>query len=262
MVALAAIVGVTALAAAPAPDLPAKETAAERIKKALDQPVTLNHEGSSLDTILNDIRKQTKLPIVVDGFLIQNFGVSTDQVPASIKVEGVKARAALRTVLGRYQLDFAVVGDNLLISTESMLIQRQLKQRLPVDVSETPLAAALKQLGRDSGVNLLVDKRVAKEAQTPVSLQVDEAPLDAAIRLLVNQAGLKAVRLGNVIFVTSKANAAELQSDPPLAPAGVGEDFPVLPEIMPGGGIGPAGVLPNGAIPVPAPPPPAPAPRN
>lgn len=266
IVMLAAIVTVTALVAAPVPDThgaPAKESPAERIKKGLDQAINLDHDGSSLDTVLADIRKQTKINLVVDRMLIQQFGITAEQMPVSIKVQGAKARSVLRTVLQQYQLDYAVVGDSLMVSTESMLVYRQLKQRLPVDIHNLPLAAALKQLARDSGVHLLVDQRAAKDAQAPVSLQLDEVTVEAAVRLLVNQAGLKVVRVGNVLYVTSKGNAAELRADPELVPPGIGNDFPFLPEekLIPGGmGIAPPGVLPNGAVPVPAPAAPAPAP--
>lgn len=38
------------------------------------------------------------------------------------------------------------------------------------------LAAALKGLARETATNLIVDGRVAKEAQTPVTLQAEDVP--------------------------------------------------------------------------------------
>ena len=43
-------------------------------------------------------------------------------------------------------------------------------------------------------------------------------PLETAVRLLSEMAGLKPVRVGNALFVTKKEVAAELGADPDLNP--------------------------------------------
>ena len=85
-------------------------------------------------------------------------------------------------------------------------------------------------------------------------------PFDTVIRLLCEDANLKPVRMGNVLYVTSKENAKELRTEPELAPSpypggGVpGIDVPIAnpPAI---GGIGGAGGI---GIPIITPAPPAP----
>jgi hypothetical protein len=49
-----------------------------------------------------------------------------------------------------------------------------------------------------------------------VSIQMDDVPLETAVRLLAETAGLKPVKVGNVLMVTTKATAAAMRSDPDL----------------------------------------------
>ena len=63
-----------------------------------------------------------------------------------------------------------------------------------------------------------MDARAEKEAQGAVSLQLQDVPLETAVRLLAEMAGLKPVRVGNTLFVTRKELAAEMRNDPDFAP--------------------------------------------
>src|SRR5438105_4858356 len=80
------------------------------------------------------------------------------------------------------------------------------------------------KLAKETATNLVIDPRMAKEAQATVSVELDEVPLESAVRLLAEMAGLKPVRLGNVLFVTSKTAAVSLRADPDLVPR------PALPD--------------------------------
>ena len=58
-----------------------------------------------------------------------------------------------------------------------------------------------------------------------MSLQVEDIPLQTAVQLLSEMAGLKPVRVGDLVFVTTKKTAAEMRGDPdfvtpPPGPAG------------------------------------------
>jgi hypothetical protein len=73
---------------------------------------------------------------------------------------------------------------------------------------------------------------------------------------VTESAGLKAVRLGNVVLVTTKAHATELRAEPDLAPnprnpyAGIDQAVPA-PGIAVPGGVFPGGVLPPAVTPAP-----------
>jgi type II secretory pathway component GspD/PulD (secretin) len=221
---IAALVLALTLTVAPASAAPAdsetKDKAAgpaEKIRKALDQPITVDINEQPLTHALNQIREQTKINFVVDRMLIQQMGYDPEQMPVSAKLKDARARTCLRAVLGPYNLGYAIIGDTVLISTDDMVMQRQMKQRVSIDLDKVDLAAALKQLSRETATNLLLDSRVpAKDGKTTVSLQLEDVPLDTAIRLVAEAGGLKPVQVGNVMLVTTKALANEMRNDPEL----------------------------------------------
>src|SRR6185369_17926491 len=89
----------------------------------------------------------------------------------------------------------------------------QMRQRVSVDVAGEPMSKAIKDLARKTGITLLIDPRVAKEASTKVSLQLDDATAEIAVRLLAELADLKAVRMGNLLFVTNDARAEKIRKE-------------------------------------------------
>jgi hypothetical protein len=207
------------LPAAPATEAKKSEFPAEKVRKALDQTIDLDVADQPLVNAINQLKELTKVNIVVDHVLLAQNGIDVNTAQISVKKQGVKARTALREVLGTYHLSYAILGENVFVTTEDMALYRQLKQKVNLDLEKTPFETALKDLARETAVQILVDKKVAKEAQAPVSLQLDDVPLETAVRLLCEQAELKPVRMGNVLYVTSVARAKELRAEPELAPA-------------------------------------------
>ncbi len=59
----------------------------------------------------------------------------------------------------------------------------------------------------------MLDARVGEAAKVPVSAELTNVPLDTAVRLLADMAGLKSVQIDNVVYVTTPANAAVLQKE-------------------------------------------------
>jgi hypothetical protein len=207
-----------ALFAAPAPDGNAKfETPTEKVRKALDQKIDLDVAGSVV-TAVEQFKEKAKVNVVVDvNFLAQN-GIDVNNAQVTVKQEGVKARSALHAILGQHHLGYAVLGDTVIVTTEDMAMHRVFKQKVSLDLEKVEFEKALKDLSKETAVQVLVDKKIAKEAATQVSLQLDDVPLETAIRLLCEQASVKPVRMGNVLYITSPANAKELRTEPDLAP--------------------------------------------
>jgi type II secretory pathway component HofQ len=135
----------------------------------------------------------------------------------------MKLGMGLRQILSQHSLDYAIIDDMVLITTEELAIQRQTRQRVSVDADHVQLGTALDRLARLTGTNLVLDPQAASKAPMAVSLRLQDVPLEAAVKLLAEQVGLKPVQLGNVLVVTTKANAAELAEDSesrrPTAPA-------------------------------------------
>jgi hypothetical protein len=260
---LAFVLAPTTVPAAPVTpprDEKKNETPAEKVKKSLGQNITsLDIDNQALGLALDQLHEETKINFVLDRGTIAAMGIDVDSVTVKASLKNVKVKAALRTILNQYGLTHAVVGDSVLITTEDMAIYRQLKQRVTIDLDRVPMDKALKDLARETATNLMVDNRATKDAQAAVTLQLDDVPLETAVRLIGEAAGLKAVRMGNVVLMTTKAHATELRSEPELAPMprfpGDMDGRPPVPGI--GVPVVPPGIAP--ALPAPAPPPAKPA---
>jgi hypothetical protein len=261
--ALAPAVLTAAPAAPTGGDKDKEPTAVEKVRKALDAPVTIKMEKQTLTAALDQLKEKGKLNFVLDALTIQQqLGWVPDQMPAQVDVDlkEVKLKSALRTILTPYGLSYAIVGDTVIVTTEQMAMSRIMKQRVNVEFDKVEFATALKQLSRDTAANLLLDSRVEKEAKNPVSLELEDVPLETAVRLLAEMAGLKPVRIGNVLFVTKKETANELRQDPDLSQVQGQQQLPVdqVNQAFPGGpggiAIGPGGgvFVPGGPF---APPP-------
>jgi hypothetical protein len=261
LLALALLVGpIVALSAAPVAEgtaPKAAETPAEKIRKDLDKLVSIEITDQPLTLAMNQLRDQTKVNIVVDRLTLNQMGIDPESMPVSINLKDVKLRSALRSILTSHNLSFAIVSDTVIVSTDDVCMHRQMRQRVSVDSEKGDLASTLRKLARETGTNLIIDPKVTKEASAPVTMQLDDVPLDTAVRLMTEMAGLKVVRVGNVMFVCSKTTAAEMRQDPDLmGPGGPGvpgvNDVPVPVPLPPGRGgiqILPGNLVPPGVVP-------------
>jgi hypothetical protein len=210
----------SALGAAPAEPKADGPSAVEKVRKALNQPVTVKIDKQPLSAAVDMLREKTKLNLVLDGPTIQQqLGFTPDMpnVAVDVDLKDVPVRTALREVLDPYGLTYVVIGDAVILTTDEMAMSRQLRQRVSVDMDKVDVADALQKVARDAGVNVLLDSRVMKDAGDKVTLRLEDVPVETAVRLLAEMAGLKPVRVGNVLFVTSKENAAEMRNDPELS---------------------------------------------
>jgi hypothetical protein len=191
---------------------------AEKIRKELDRTISIDIDQQPLHLAINQLHEQTRINFVLDRFTMAQMNVDPDQSAVTLRLKDVKVRSGLRALLAPFNLSFAIIGDTVIISSDDMTSFRQMRQRVNVDLDKVELARALKQLARETATNLVVDTRAAKEALQPVTLQMEDVPLETAVRLMTEMVGLKPVRVGNALFVTTKANAAEMRADPDLAP--------------------------------------------
>jgi hypothetical protein len=134
----------------------------------------------------------------------------------------MKLRQALRSLLEPQQIHFAIVGDRVAIGPMPVVMERQMGQTVSLDLDQMPFSEAMKRLAKETAVNLVVDARAGKVAETPVTLQAEDVPLETSVHLLAEMAGLKPVRVGNFLFVTTKELAAAMLSNPDLQPGGAG----------------------------------------
>ena len=244
--ALMTLVGPASAAPLLKSEVKADRTAAEAIRKALESTGNFDFTGVTLAGVMNTLSEQYKINIVIDRTVLQQMGFEPEGMNVELKMKEGKLRNALRGIVGQYNLTFATIGESLVITTEEVAVYRQLKQRINVDYDDVPLSKAVKDLGTRYGVNVVLDPRTAKSkaSENRVTLQVDDVPFEAAIRLLCEMADLKPARMGNVIFVTTEARADRLKDGDSLVPT-PGLPTPGLPGVFPGalGGIGGGGLV-------------------
>jgi hypothetical protein len=257
LIAGAALAGALAPAARAAPASPTAPSdkdkpapAVDKIRKALDTPISVKIERQSLTAAVEVLRDKTKVNFVLDTFTLQQFGINPDAPPSQVDVDlkDVKLKSALRTILQPYGMSYAPLGDTVLITNEQTAMVRQMKQRVNIEFDNVEFGKALKQLSRETAVNLILDSRVEKEAKSAVSLELEDVPLETAVRLLAEMAGLKPVRVGNVLFVTDKKNANEMRADPDLGALSQPPQAMINQDFMINGPGGPVFVNPGGQI--------------
>lgn len=246
------------LVAAPVPGSSAKaEAPAAAARKALDEVSDFNYQARSLNDVLADIKERTGVTVTLDP-VVGNFGITPDQPTVNLELKRAKLRDALKAILAPHNLKAGIVREGLFISNDEGVTAHQLRQSVTVDVVSTPFDKAIAALIADSGANVVIDPRVKAKASASVELKLDDVPLEVAIRLLAEVADLRAVRMSNVLFVTSPERALVLRQDAdgPIPPSQPTAGFQTE-GVRFFGGIGGINVAP--ALPV-APPAPPPAP--
>src|SRR5439155_6932911 len=97
-------------------------------------------------------------------------------------------------------------------TTESATLPLLLSQKVTARLQRVTLAEALHHLGEESGVSIVVDVRVAERTRRVVTLNLANETVWSTMYALLNMSGLRAVAVGNFLYVTSPQNAARLQT--------------------------------------------------
>jgi hypothetical protein len=81
---------------------------------------------------------------------------------------------------------------------------------------EDPLAEALDTLSENSGYNVVLDPRVrGKTRDTVVTARLINVPVDTAVRIVADMAGLAVVRRDNIFYLTTPENARRMREEAP-----------------------------------------------
>jgi type II secretory pathway component GspD/PulD (secretin) len=190
-------------------------SALEKLRANLDKNITIDYNGQSLTDVLNHFRDKTGVAINIDqAALMQGVPVPDGNVgQVTLKATNEKASQVLRKLLNAHQLCYILFEDSVLVTTEEMATMRQMRQRVSVDVEDMPFDKAVRNLAKNHGLNLVIDPKVMKQSEAPVSLQLENAGIETAVRLLAELANLKAVRMGNVMFVTTEEKAKKIREE-------------------------------------------------
>jgi len=199
------------------------QTPAEQVKKALDQNVTVDLSCQPLTEVIRLLHDQSHINLVLDRQALSQMSFNPDEALVSTPLS-MRLGSGLRQILSQHNLDYAIVGDMILITTEAMAIERQMRQPISIRFQNLQLKTAVERLARETATNIVLDPGAIRQIRLPVTLHVHDAPLEVIVKLLANQVDLKQIRVGNVMMVTTKANAAELQEyqefSQPVVPTG------------------------------------------
>jgi cytidylate kinase len=82
-----------------------------------------------------------------------------------------------------------------------------------IELADVPAGKALREMARKAGISLVFDPRIGKSVNQTISLQVDEATVETGLRLIAELVDLKAVRMGNIVFVTDPVRADRIRKE-------------------------------------------------
>jgi type II secretory pathway component GspD/PulD (secretin) len=191
---------------------------ARQWREKLDQPVTMECEPNTLlREALSFVADRYGMTILVDtdAFKVDQNQPDIESQPVRLpKVVQVKILTALRAILQQINGDF-YVKDNVLTVVPRTYIQAGRVLKHPVDVSfnKRPLAEALTELSELSGLSVVLDPRGQADGNFAVTADFRNVPVQDAVRVVADMAGMKSVVMDNLLYVTSSKNAERLEKE-------------------------------------------------
>jgi hypothetical protein len=291
--------------AAPAPPAAGEESSMGRIlefQKKLNERITYElFVEITVDKALDELLTRQGIPWSVNTDAFQAAMQPDDLIKKTKidkidKMEGATRATVLKKLLGKIANDggkgtptYIIRRDSVEITTVGARVsETEGRREAPSDDAglpvlpplvyaafiDVPLKDVLKELAHTTETAILLDARAAAADKTKVTAELPGVPLEAAMQLLTDMAGLKFVRVANVYYVTSPENADRLQQEegrrqptaaalltPPRAAEQVAKRSPV--DRKDGDSAAQTLVRPLLALttvaPAPAPPPPTPA---
>jgi hypothetical protein len=149
------------------------------------------------------------------------FPKNSKSLQAQVKLEkmsGVTLRTALQLMLDQFGGAYVVRPEFIEITTpefarpESWVTgDRTYVPRVHADFDDVPLDQALRGLGIDTGIAVILDRREFENSGKPhVTALFDGVCLDSAVEVLANMCGLKAIAVDRTLYVTDEENADKL----------------------------------------------------
>jgi hypothetical protein len=196
----------------------------------LNGPVSLEH-GMDANTPLRDalefLGDQRNILILLNTAAFKKQGIEDiDMAPVKMpKLTGVRLGAVLRLLLSQVNAAYLVRADYIEVTTlqdsrpealpgNQSAHPRALLPLVSAAIERRPLAEALKELSSESDISIIVDSRAGeKETTTAVTATFKNAPLDTAVRILADSAGLGSILIDNVLYVSTKANIKMLERE-------------------------------------------------
>jgi hypothetical protein len=191
---------------------------ARQWREKLDQPITIEFEPNTpLREALSHIAERYKLTILIDTdfFKVDQNQPDVESQPIKLpRLPDVRLITAFRAILQQINGDF-YTKDDVLVVVPRTYIETGRVFKHPVDVSfaKRPLAEALSELSDTSGLSIVLDPRGQADGGLAVTADFRNVPVQDAVRVLADMAGMKSVAMDNLLYVTSARNAGHLAKE-------------------------------------------------
>ena len=215
---------------------PAEDNVASRLRQQLSQEIDyggLEDVRATLTDALDQLSKRYNLNIDINEKAFEVDPPKDEEDVARTKIADPKPippmpRATLsfvlHKILRRVQVDsgatYLLRSGRIEITTEAAVrtelgipADRPLLPLVGDTLDNEPIAVSLRRLAPQSGFNIVVDPRIADKLQAPATTEFNNVPVDTAVRMLANMAGMSMVRLDNVLYVTTADNAKHLREE-------------------------------------------------
>jgi len=201
---------------APKPAPAKKSLAAETLKKMNEPSGIMVQNPITLKEAIQTMEDNGFPPIViyVQAFKDENpeMGDLHETQIRWPQVKGLPRSKVLQLILDQVptgNANFLVRPGYVLVTTnDTMHANKQLVRG--VSFVQLPLDEALQELSELSGISVALDPKVGDKAKTLITARFPGQTNVAQIaRVLADMADLKAVRVDNIMYVTSRANATE-----------------------------------------------------
>jgi hypothetical protein len=191
---------------------------ARQWREKLDQPVTIEFEPNTpLREALSHIAQRYGMTILVDtdAFKVDQNQPDIENQPVRLPmIAQVKILTALRAIFQQINGDF-YIKDNVMTVVPRTYIETGRVLKHPVDVSfnKRPLADALTELSELSGLSIVLDPRGQADGNFAVTADFRNVPVQDAVLVLADMAGMKSVVMDNLLYVSSPRNAERLEKE-------------------------------------------------
>jgi len=212
-------------------DAAAQEAAskqAERLRGLLTKPMSIEFDAGPLKEALGFLSERKGVPILVDAEAFQTDLLIPDVESQPVRLprmNGVRFDAVLRRLAGQVHGVYLLRSGHIEITTPERLaaeIGREVSpdRQVPLvytSYDQRPLEQALKDIADSTESNVLLDPRAKEKAKEQVTATFRNVPVDTAVRLLADLAGLELVMVDAVHYVTTHENAEALRKKLPRA---------------------------------------------
>lgn len=202
--------------------------------EVLSQPVNFpgaSHHMETLATVLEALGKQAGVLFYVNdrAFKFENvMDVQGTQIadPRPVEpIQNTRLATVLRIILARVPAPsgatYLVRRDHIEITTGDAVRKEifgdDFKGTSPPLVSVhfkgMSLHAALRTIATVSGVNIVLDSRLRAARKRTITARFTNTPIDSAVQVVAEMAGLGVAKLDNVYFVTTSRQATRLTAE-------------------------------------------------